>query len=281
MGERVSIMRRKKRVITAGIVLCMLTCMLAGCNEEKRQNADEEKDLPVVKIGCEDYPPYCFEDADGRPVGIDVDLAAEAFRRMGYQTEEVYIDWEERKELVDSGQIDCIWNCFSINGRENEYKWAGPYMVSRQVVAVKEDSDIRTLADLADKRVAVQSTTKPEEILRNHEDARVPQLKELIALQERELIYAFLSKGYVDAVAAHETVILQYMKDYDVNYRILDDPLLEVGLGVAFSKQDDRGLDEQLDETLRKMQQDGTMEKIIGKYLNDPERYLEDISDEQ
>lgn len=274
-------MRRKMRVIAAGSVLCMLILILAGCNGVPGQNTQEKNDLPVIKIGCEDYPPYCYEDADGKPIGIDVDLATEAFRRMGYQMEIVYIDWEERKELVDSGEVDCIWNCFTIDGREGEYKWAGPYMISRQVVAVKEDSDIRTLADLADKRVAVQSATKPEEILRSHEDARVPQLKELIALQERELIYAFLSKGYVDAVAAHETVILQYMKDYDVNYRILDDPLLEVGLGVAFSKQDDRGLDEQLDETLRKMQQDGTMEKIIGKYLNDPERYLEGISDEQ
>lgn len=274
-------MRRKKRAIAAGSVLCMLVLMLVGCNGTPGKDVQEENDLPIIKVGGEDYPPYCYEDADGKPIGIDVDLAAEAFGRMGYRAEIVYIDWEERKELVDSGAVDCIWNCFTIDGREAEYKWAGPYMISRQVVAVKEDSDIRTLADLTDKRVAVQSTTKPEEILRSHEDARVPQLKELIALQERELIYAFLSKGYVDAVAAHETVILQYMKDYDVNYRILDEPLLEVGLGVAFSKQDERGLDEQLSETLCKMRQDGTVEKIIGKYLNDPERFLEGISNEQ
>ena len=51
-----------------------------------------------------------------------------------------------------------------MDGREEEYQWAGPYLYSRQVVAVRSDSDIYTLQDLAGKVVAVQSTTKPEEL---------------------------------------------------------------------------------------------------------------------
>jgi len=84
-----------------------------------------------------------------------------------------------------------------------------------------------------------------------------------------------LSKGYVDAVAAHETSILQYMSDYHVEYRILDKPLLTVGLGVAFSLDDTSGLNEELSDTLEEMQKDGTSEKIIGKYLAHPSTYLE------
>ena len=112
-------------------------------------------------------------------------------------------------------------------------------MISRQVVAVSKDSDIYTLADLEGKRVAVQSTTKPEEIFASHTDERIPELAEIFSLQNRELIYPFLSKGYADAVAAHEAAILQCMKDYDLEYRILEEPLQTVGLGVAFSKYDD------------------------------------------
>ena len=79
----------------------------------------------------------------------------------------------------------------------------------------------------------------------------------------RELIYTFLGKGYVDAVAAHEESIVQYMKDYDASFRILEDPLMVVGIGVAFAKEDDRGICEQMDQTLEEMRQDGTSLKII------------------
>ena len=148
-------------------------------------------------------------------------------------------------------------------------------MVSRQVVAVRKESDIYTLADLAQKRVAVQSTTKPEEIFVSHTDERIPEIQELFALQNRELIYTFLSKGYADAIAAHETAILQCMADYNLEYRILEEPLQVVGLGVAFSKEDDRGLEKELSEVFAEMREDGTTETIIGKYLEHPERYLE------
>ena len=91
----------------------------------------------------------------------------------------------------------------------------------------------------------------------------------LFSMQNRELIYPCLSKGYADAIAAHETAILQCMSDYKLDYRILEEPLLTVGLGVAFSKQDDRGLEQKLSETFEEMRADGTMEEIIGRYLEE------------
>jgi len=69
-------------------------------------------------------------------------------------------------------------------------------------------------------------------------------------LQKRELIYPFLSKGYADALAAHETAIRQYMEDYNIKFRILDEPLETVGLGVAFDKNDDRGIEKQLTDVV-------------------------------
>ena len=104
-----------------------------------------------------------------------LEIATEAFRRMGYAARFEPIDWEQKTNLVESGTIDCIWGCFSMDGREEIYRWAGPYMVSRQVVAVDADSSIRTLGDLAGKTVAVQSTGKPEEIFLSGSDPRIPQ----------------------------------------------------------------------------------------------------------
>lgn len=194
---------------------------------------------------------------------------------MGYQAVFKYINWEEKTDLVNSGEIDCIWGSFSMDGRADEYNWAGPYMVSYQVVAVNENSKIYGLSDLAGKRIAVQSTTKPEELFTEHDNPRIPVVSEVFSLQNRELIYPFLSKGYADAIAAHETAIRQYMKDYDVQYRILQEPLLTVGLGVAFSKHDTRDIPAQLTEMFAQMQADGTSAAIIGKYLDQPEKYLE------
>ena len=91
----------------------------------------------------------------------------------------------------------------------------------------------------------------------------------------RELIYTFLEKGYVDAVAAHEESIVQHMKDDDASFRILEEPLMITGIGVAFAKEDDRGICEQMNQTLEEMRQDGTTLKIVEKYLDDPQKYLE------
>ena len=115
----------------------------SGCGDQDRSAETETADLPQIVVGSDDYPPYNFEDVNGRPTGIDVELAREAFGRMGYEAVFAYINWEEKKELVERGDID---------GREEEYNWAGPYMISRQVVAVNEDSDIYSLSDLKGKK---------------------------------------------------------------------------------------------------------------------------------
>lgn len=266
------------RVLRAGLVLgavCCLVLALGSCGGQTETETAPHSDLPVILVGSDNYPPFHYEDANGQPTGIDVDLAKEAFRRMGYQAMFVTIDWEDKKDLVERGEIDCIWGSFSIDGREDQYLWTEPYLYSRQVVAVRQDSDIQTLADLAGKRVAVQSTTKPEELFLAHTDPRIPRVAEVFSLQDRELIYPYLSKGYADALAAHETAILQCMSDYSLDYRILDEPLLTVGLVVAFARTDQRGLDKELSRTFEEMRADGSLEQIVGRYLDEPQRLLE------
>lgn len=262
--------------IVAGIcALCLLSGLLSGCAAPAGSDSPNEDALPVITVGSDNYPPFNCQDTSGHPTGIDVDLAVEAFRRMGYRAQFVTIDWEEKKNLVESGTIDCIWGGFSINGREDQYLWTQPYMYSRQVVAVRKDSGIYSLSDLAGKRIAVQSTTKPEELFLSHTDPRIPAPDEVFSLQNRELLYPYLSKGYADAIAAHETAILQCMDDYGLELRILDEPLLAVGLGVAFARSDDRGLAQELSRTFSQMRDDGTTQQILGKYLENPQKYME------
>ena len=263
-----------RRAFLNGCTLLAASTALGGltaCGGTDVKNSD----LPQILIGSDTYPPYIYLNNDGTPTGIDVEIATEAFRRMGYAARFEVIDWEQKTALVESGAIDCIWGCFSMQGRETLYRWAGPYMVSRQVVAVNADSSIQSLSDLAGKTVMVQSTSKPEGIFLSGSDPRIPQTVEVFSIEDRNVQYAMLACGYVDAIAAHETAILQYMKDNNAVFRILEEPLLVTGLGVAFAKNDSRGLDHQLNDTFAQMREDGTLERIVGKYLEHASQYLE------
>ena len=259
------------------VVLLVLLCsFLGGCGQTKQQAAaTTEKIGKEIVVGVDDYPPFNYPDENGKPSGIDIELAQEAFKRMGYTPRFVRIDWDHKDALLASGEIDCVWSCFSMKGRETKYKWAGPYMVSSQVVAVRNDSDIKHLQDLKGKVVAVQSSTKPESIFLDRTDKNIPEVGQLYSVESRDLIYAMLGKGYVDALAAHASAIGQYNKDYTMNYRILPEPLMITGIGAAFYRKDERGIDVTLNKTLKEMQKDGTTKKIVEKYLDEADSYLE------
>lgn len=269
-------MNNIKRKISISFIIYMFIAVLCGCMDNQYDvNANEGVQLKEIIIGSDIQPPFNYVDSDGNPTGIDVELATEAFRRMGYKAVFVNINWDDKQELLSSHTIDCIWGSFSMNGREDKYRWAGPYMKSRIVIAVNKDSNIYTIEDLWDKTVAVQAASKPEEMFLNMEDSRIPRIRSLLSMKNRELTYPMLSKGYADALAVNEVIINQYMKDYNMQFRILDEALDTVGLGVAFDKNDKRDIDRRLTDILINMRDDGTEKEILEKYVGDTDKYLE------
>lgn len=269
-------MNNIKRKISISFIIYMFIAVLCGCRDNQYDvNANEGVQLKEIIIGSDIQPPFNYVDSDGNPTGIDVELATEAFRRMGYKAVFVNINWDDKQELLSSHTIDCIWGSFSMNGREDKYRWAGPYMKSRIVIAVNKDSNIYTIEDLLDKTVAVQAASKPEEMFLNMEDSRIPRIRSLLSMKNRELTYPMLSKGYADALAVNEVIINQYMKDYNMQFRILEESLDTVGLGVAFDKNDKRDIDRRLTDILINMRDDGTEKEILEKYVGDTDKYLE------
>ncbi len=283
-------MKRPRRSVAISLfvalaVACAFVIAMAGCsghNDEASTPAsnfffyDKAKYeiFNMLFVGSDLYPPFVYAEEYGDIVGLDVEILTEALARIGCKPKYQLIDWEKKKELLANGELDCVMGSFSMTGRENEYRWAGPYLASRQVVAVDPQSDIYTLADLEDKVVAVQSTTKPEDILLNCVNENVPQIKELYSFSDRSYLNPALVEGLVDAIAAHESSLLTYEKDYGVTYRILDEPLLEVGLGTAFDINDTRGIDVKLTHAYQEMLADGTMERLVSKYFDDPSPFL-------
>lgn len=269
-------MNNIKRKISISFIIYMFIAVLCGCRDNQNDvNANEGVQLKEIIIGSDIQPPFNYVDSDGNPTGIDVELATEAFRRMGYKAVFVNINWDDKQELLSSHTIDCVWGSFSMNGREDKYRLAGPYMKSRIVIAVNKDSNIYTIEDLWDKTVAVQAASKPEEMFLNMEDSRIPRIRSLLSMKNRELTYPMLSKGYADALAVNEVIINQYMKDYNMQFRILEESLDTVGLGVAFDKNDKRDIDRRLTDILINMRDDGTEKEILEKYVGDTDKYLE------
>lgn len=257
--------------------LIAFALVAVGCSQASSQKQDtgtQSASAKVLTVGSDTYPPFIYADENGNTVGIDADIVTEVANRLGYSVRFKLINWEEKDQLLEDGEVDCVVGSFSMTGRESLYKWAGPYLKSRQVIAVTPSSDINSLADLEGKTVAVQATTKPEAILLDGTSKEIGEVANVFSFADRTYLVPALLKGYVDAVGAHESSLSQYQKDYNIELKILPDSLLEVGLGIAFDLNDDSGLDEQFNQVLSDMRQDGTMREILSKYVDNPDTYL-------
>lgn len=263
----------KKYGAVIGIWLILL--LFSGCSlQSTKKTVADTKNLPVLVIGSDNYEPYNYLDEDGNQAGIDVELAIEACRRMGYAPEFKQIPWDQKNSYLKRKEVDCLWGSFTMTGRENLYTWAGPYLYSRQVVAVQRDGTIQSLADLKGKRVAVQATTKPEDVLLKMEDPRIPNVKEVYSFSTMEELYASLRKGYVDAIAGHESALRTFVESDPDSYRLLEESLYVSELGVAFRKGDHEDLAKQLTQTFEEMKADGFIRKVVQTYGLDAERAL-------
>lgn len=252
----------KRKIST--ILLCILAgILLVSCSVPKK---DKKKELPVLRIGGAIYEPYFYKDAEGGYTGIDVELAREACRRMGYKPVFVEIDLDKRERYLRDGTIDCMWSCFTMDDREKEYQWAGPYLYTRRVIVVRGDSHINSLSDLKGKRVAVQASSTSETIFLNHTNSEIPRVSRLSSFRTIGEVFTALRKGYVDAIAGHEGTLLVYTQDYPGQYRYLNMSIHKSKLGVAFSKQGDARIVKKLKKTLKEMTEDGTTGGMIEKY---------------
>ena len=262
---------RGKRICITALLLTG-SLMLGGCGGKKEKSADSE--LPEIVIGVDYFEPYSYQTSDGEYKGIDVELAQEAFQRLGYQPKFENIVWEDKDELLADRTIDCLWSSYSMNGREDKYQWAGPYLYSRQMVAVRAESEIQKVQDLKGKRVAVQATTKAEDLFLHNIDSDLPQMEQVNCFSTTNELYAALRKNYVDAIAGHEAMLNSLVQDGEGSYRMLEESIYTSELGIAFKKGIHKELTEELTETLKEMQGEGITEKIVIKYGLDADKIL-------
>lgn len=246
------------------MALLFVVCCLTGCKADGAVKSEGE--LPEIVIGIDKYQPYSYLDSDGSYAGIDVELATIVFDRLGYKPEFKLIPWNEKNELLDNGSIDCIWSCYSMNEREELYQWAGPYINSPQVIAVRTDSDIYTFNDLAGKRVGVQATTRASALFLHETYSELPTVYRVNIFSTADDMFAAMRKGYVEAISGHEAVINELVKDGHGEYRLLVESPQVSRAGVAFKKDTHVELTQQINQLFLELTEDGTIAKIVEKY---------------
>ena len=267
----------------AGLLLAIGTVMMAAvllsaCRTEDKTAVSSEK---TIVIGYDPFDPYTYQDVNGDMAGIDVEIARQAFDRLGYEPVFKLINWEDKDIYLADGTVDCLWACFTMTDREDKYQWAGPYMYSRQMVAVRDDSDIYELSGLAGKRIAVQATGKAEMAFLNAADYGLPEVERVFSLSTTDEMYAILRKGYADAIAGHEGMLGKIVNDGTNTYRMLEESIYASELGVAFEKGTHEELARELTEILEAMKADGSIGQIAEKYGMDAEKTVGGKQDEK
>lgn len=213
------------------------------------------------------YPPYGFIGDDGNLTGFDIDLATEVAARNGWNLELEAIDWDAKDALLNQGTINCIWNGFTMEGREADYTFSKPYMHNEQVVVVKKDSGISSLDDLAGKNVMTQVDSAALDVLEGDQKDLADHFAGGKAQTIGDYNNAFmqLESGAVDAVAC-DLSIADYQMAAKPDMFVKLEPLSTENYAVGFAKDGDAAMVDAVNKTLKEMYDDGTIAKLCEKW---------------
>lgn len=255
--------------LIAGAIAFAMAAVLAGCSSPQASSSAAEDDSAAIEtltIGFDNsYPPYGFIAADGGYTGLDLDLAAEVAARNGWEVEYTPIDWDAKDALLNQDTVNCIWNGFTMEGREDNYTFSEPYMLNEQVIVVRADSGIASEADLADKVVITQIDSAAQEVLEGDKADLAETFANLDTISDYNNAFMQLEAGTVAAVACDLSIAQYQMAANPDLYVQLSEPLSSEHYAVGF-KKGNQALADQVTKTLKEMYEDGTVEKICNDY---------------
>ena len=269
-----------KKILTAAAAVCA-AAVFCSCSKSDNANkpAEDAADpaAPAAKtftVGFDaEFPPYGYKDGNEYK-GFDLDLAREVCKRKGWTFVAKPIDWDAKDAELDSGSIDCIWNGFTMQGREGQYAWTPAYVDNSQVVMVAADSAVAKLADLAGKTVAVQTDTPVQTALQGQDDEKPEAaalgktFKNIVVTATYNNAVMELESGAVDAVALDVGVAKQKMADKAGKFKMLDEIVMKETYGIGFKKGND-ALAAEVWAVYQAMLADGTVDKLAAQYKID------------
>ncbi len=250
------------------MILIAAAAAMLGC-----EKADDGAKKLVVGFDA-DFPPYGYKEGSEYK-GFDLDLARAVCEKKGWTFVANPINWDSKDMELNSGSIDCIWNGFTIQGREDAYTFSSPYVDNSQVVMVKVGSPVKTLADLAGKIVGVQTDTPVQKALSKGGDREAlgSTFKQLVVMPNYNQAVQELEMGGVDAVALDVGVAKKKMADLPGRFETLPEIVMSETYGIGF-KKGNIALRDEVEATLREVAAEGTMAKLAEKYGIEPASLL-------
>jgi len=276
--EGVETLRKRLALL---IVLCLVLGLAAGCGGQAADKGDaqepaadtswqEIQDKGYFIVGLDDaFPPMGFRDENNEIVGFDIDLAKEAASRLGVEVKFQPISWDAKGEELNSGNIDVIWNGFTITEeRKKEFLFTKPYIADRQIIVVRPDSPIATKADLAGKEVGIQAGSSAVEAVMADEATYETIKDTLREFDTNDMALRDLAGGGLDAVVVDEVVGRYYISKHPGEYKVLEENfgMEEFGVGLRLT---DKAFHAELDRVLDEMKADGTASDISMKWIGE------------
>ena len=257
-----------KKICALFIILVLL---LTGCSSPKTddtadKNSEETKTLVV---GLDDtFAPMGFRDDAGELVGFDIDLAKAVAAKIGYEVSFQPIDWAMKETELNSGNIDCIWNGYSITEeRKTKVAFSTPYLDNAQLIITLSGSDIASKADLADKIVAVQKESSALDAVTADDIAA--SLKEIVEFDTNIDCFMDLEAGRCDAIVCDEVLARYIIKQRgEDKYNILSDDFGKEEYGIGF-RLTDTDLVNSVNQALEDLKADGTYKDIYSKWFSE------------
>lgn len=252
----------KKRTLAVMMAAVMSMGMMAGVTV----HADAESKTLVVGFDAE-YPPFGYMDDNGEYVGFDLDVAQKVCDNLGWELVKTPINWDSKDMELNSGNIDCIWNGFTINGREDDYTWSDPYLNNEQVMVVAADAGIEKLEDLAGKNVVVQAASAALDALNS--DGNKDLTASFASLTENpdyNTAFMNLDSGAADAIAVDIGVAkYQLAQREEGKYVIMEEPIQSEQYGIGFAKGNEELRDTVWAEVM-KLYEAGDVTELAEKY---------------
>ncbi|MDR3073013.1 MAG: amino acid ABC transporter substrate-binding protein [Clostridiales Family XIII bacterium] len=271
-------MKKKLSLVVMVVLVVLSVFAIAGCGtKDKEEETVESKDTSLTDIqekgtlilGCDDeFPPMGFVDESGELVGFDIDLARAVAEQMGVTLEVKPIDWDNKEMELINGNIDVIWNGYSITAdRNTKVEFTKPYLNNSQLIVVRADSDIKTLKDLEGKIVGAQVESAAEDLL-EADEALLSSLKEMRSYDDyQKALLDLKSSDRIDAVAVDKILIEYIMSKEEGTYKVLDESLGDEYFGIGCRK-DSVALRTAIDKALDELQEDGKIDTICEKWFD-------------
>ena len=257
--------KRMAALFCAGILLA--GCAGTATEDQAAADAKDTGDKQTFTVGFDaEFPPYGYKDENGEYTGFDLELAQAVADMEGWELVKQPIDWDAKDMELSSGTIDCIWNGFTMDGREDQYTFSTPYIDNSQLFVVPADSDVKTAEDLAGKNVGVQKDSSALAALESEDHkALMDSFANLTQYADYNTAMMDLEAGGLDAVAMDVGVADYQLTSREGEFRKLEKPLASEVYAIGFLKGNDE-LKDKVQEDVYKLYDDGTVDKIADKY---------------